>query len=85
MYSIGDKVVCDFDGWKNSRGIKNAYLPKKGEVLTVMDTDDYDGVQVLNFTVCPHTTYAAKHFRPFYDATVTRILKQVGGYPKNIR
>lgn len=85
MFKIGDKVVCEFDGWKNSRGIEDAYFPKKGEVLTVMDTDRIDGIQLLNFTVCPHTTYAARHFRPFHDATVARIIKQVGGYLKNIR
>jgi hypothetical protein len=83
-YKPGDRIICDKAGWEN-QDLGEHVGPKVDDVLTVLETHDFSGMQLLWFSEdIDAPAFPASSFRLFYDHNVQRIINQVGGYPKNL-
>ena len=84
-YKPGDRIVCDKAGWEH-QDLGEHVGPKVGDVVTVLETHDFPSMQLLWFSeAIDAPAFPSSSFRLFYDDNVLRILKNVGGYPKNLR
>lgn len=84
-FNVGDKVICDRAKWKTEQEL-SAKAPDVGEMLTVLETHDFENLQLLWFSNdIDAAAFPAHCFRLFYDHNVERIMREVGAYPKKIR
>lgn len=81
----GDRIVCIKAGWeKQDLGAHTG--PVIGDVVTVLETHSFPGVQLLWFSIADDApAFPASSFKLFYDDNVKDIIRQVTSYPKNLK